>query len=278
MKRFTIFCDGGLGNRLGVLVGGILFAKKLNRAYTICWPVNAWCGCEFNDLFTNDIPVIKKNINELFSENIKNTFIIHENQTTYQLDKRFYPNEESIDLCKELDGDIIYYNNSVPGFFHEEEIIDALNTFKIKNNILEAVYTFCEENKITEDTHGIHFRKTDYGNLINENEFEELIKNNQTKSFFVCSDEKNTEEKFLKYTNVIIHRKENYVEKLRVESGWCDNIVDSENRSFRFNVNRPKDSVIEAFIDMLILSRTNITVDTISSFLKFAKYYRSILK
>ena len=43
-----------------------------------------------------------------------------------------------------------------------------------------------------------------------------------------------------------------------------------------FNVNRSKESVIEGFIDLLILSRTKIIVESHSTFLKFAKLYNKI--
>lgn len=277
MKEFLIFCDGGLGNRLGVLVGGLLFAQKLNRAPKICWPTNTWCGCSFDDIFKNDLPQSDENINEVFSKNLDHTFLIHENQTSYHINNRLSPDEASLNtLYSSNDDVIIYYHNSIPGFFSEQEILNALNFYKIEDNITKEANEFCVKNLIDKDVSGIHFRKTDYGNLVDEDSIENLIKENSNQRYFVCSDDQLTEYKFSDYTNVVVRLKNNYVQKLNDEIGWNDNIIDMEGRSFRFNVNRPKDSVIDAFVDMLILSRTNIVVDSISSFLKFAKFYSKL--
>ena len=92
---------------------------------------------------------------------------------------------------------------------------------------------------------------------------------------YVCSDDKNTEMKFKKLNNVVIYPKSSYVEKFK-DGGWNDVITDNEGRRFNFNVNRPKQSVIEAFVDLLILSRTKISVNSVSSFLNFAKLYSNI--
>ena len=93
--------------------------------------------------------------------------------------------------------------------------------------------------------------------------------------YYICSDDKNTEDMFNKLENVFVHPKTSYVEKFK-EGGWNDCIIDNAGRCNNFNVNRPRQSVIEAFIDLLILSRTNIIVNGPSTFLHFAKYYSAI--
>ena len=277
MKEFLIFCDGGLGNRMGVLVGGLLFAQKLNRVPKIYWPTNTWCGCRFSDIFKNDIPQSDENINEVFGKNLNHTFLIHENQTAYHINNQLSPNESSLNtLHNSNDEIIVYYHNSIPGFFAEQEILDALNFYKIEDNIAKSANDFCIANLIDSRVSGIHFRKTDYGNLVDEDSLENLIKQNSSQRYFVCSDDQLTEYKFSDYPNVVVRLKNNYVQKLNNEIGWNDNIIDMEGRSYRFNVSRPRDSVVDAFVDMLILSRTNIIVDSISSFLKFAKFYSKL--
>jgi hypothetical protein len=277
MKELIAFCDGGLGNRMGVLVGGLLFAQKLNRTLKISWPKNTWCGCGFADIFKADINVYEDNINEVFSQNLDHTFLIHENQTGHSISKQFSPNEQSLEILKKSDDNrVIYYHNSIPGFFSEQEIINALDFYKINDPVVQEVNSFCISKSIDNSVLGIHLRKTDYGNLVDENSLELQIKENVNNKFFICSDDQLTEHKFAEYSNVIVRLKNNYVEKLNTEIGWNGNIVDMEGRSFGFNINRPKDSVIDGFVDMLILSRTNIIVESISSFLKFAKLYSKL--
>lgn len=275
MKKLIIFCDGGLGNRLGVLIGGILTAQKLNRTPVLCWPENTWCGCSFNDLFTSEYEIINLNINDLFSQNVNNKFIIHENQTNLQLEQ-YYPNLETIKLFKDIEDKIvIYYHNSIPNYFPQEEILTILSKFYIKPDIKTKIIEFCDKNKINNDTFGIHFRKTDFQSFLNEDEVHNIITNHPETNFFICSDSFETEEKFSILDNVITYPKSYYVEKLE-EGTWNDTIIDNEGRQFNFNVNRSKESVIEGFIDLLILSKTNIIVESHSTFLKFAKLYKNI--
>lgn len=275
MKKLIIFCDGGLGNRLGVLIGGIIFAKQLKREYIICWPENTWCGCNFNDLFEFKTDLINLSINELFENNLYNKFLIHENQTNYKIDQ-YYPNIENLNLFKTIEDDIvIYYHNSIPNFFNESEILEILKKFKIKNEILDEVYNFCKLKNINNKTLGIHFRKTDFKNFLNEDEIYNYIISNIKTNFFICSDSSETEQKFNILENVFIYPKKNYVEKLK-DGSWNDIIKDNEGREFDFNVKRSKDSVIEGFIDLLILSRTKIIVESHSTFLKFSKLYSNI--
>jgi hypothetical protein len=98
---------------------------------------------------------------------------------------------------------------------------------------------------------------------------------NPQTNFFICSDSLETEKKFDILNNVIIYPKNSYVTKL-VDGSWNDLTIDNEGRQMKFNVNRSRESVIEGFIDLLILSKTNIVVNSHSSFLKFAKLYNKI--
>jgi len=275
MKKLIIFCDGGLGNRLGVLIGGILTAQQLNRTPILCWPENTWCGCSFNDLFTSEYEIINLNINDLFSQNINNKFIIHENQTNLQLEQ-YHPNLETIKLFKDIEDEtVIYYHNSIPNYFSQEEILTILSKFYIKHDIKTKIIKFCDKNKINNDMFGIHFRKTDFQSFLNEDEVYNLITTHPETNFFICSDSFETEEKFSILNNVICYPKNSYVEKLN-EGEWNDLTIDNEGRQFNFNINRSKESVIEGFIDLLILSKTNIIVESHSTFLKFAKLYKNI--
>lgn len=275
MKKLTIFCDGGLGNRLGVLIGGMLTSNKLKRMPILCWPENSWCGCSFTDLFHNEYELINLNINELFNQNKYNTFLIHENQTDLQIN-HCYPSLENVESLKNNnDENIIYYHNSLPDYYNQEQVLSILSIFRVKNEIKNILEEFCNQNVIDLKTFGIHLRKTDFINFINEEESFKYIESKPNVKFFICSDSSETEEKFLTLSNVFAYKKKYYVEKLK-EGDWNDLIVDTEGRRFNFNVNRSRESVKEAFIDLLILSRTNIITQSHSSFLNFAKLYKNI--
>ena len=274
MGKVTIFCDGGLGNRLGVLIGGIITSKKLNMDYEICWPANSWCGCNFEDLFNINKKVIDKNINDLFFENLDCVFLIHENQTKTKLNKVYGHSPQSLDLLKNSEDNIIYYHNQIPQYYDKSEIIKTLSSLEIKKDILNQVKKFSKENDLSNRI-GVHLRRTDFLPKVDESSVFEGIKNSNN-LFFVCSDDPKTEEKFSSLMNVVMHRKNHYVEKLNPSSSWNDKTTDYEGRDFFFNVKRSSESVIEAFIDMLILSRTKIHNNTMSTFLTFANHYSNL--
>lgn len=53
-------------------------------------------------------------------------------------------------------------------------------------------------------------------------------------------------------------------------------IKDKENRQFSFNVDRNRESTIQAFCDLLLLSRTDIIKMSDSSFLKISQLYSNL--
>ena len=77
--------------------------------------------------------------------------------------------------------------------------------------------------------------------------------------------------------NIITLEKYHYTKK-SVEGTWRESVADVDGRVFPYNVNRTPETVIEGFLDMLILSRTNILTDSLSSFLFFAKIYSKLDK
>ena len=96
-----------------------------------------------------------------------------------------------------------------------------------------------------------------------------------SKRYFICSDDRITEERFDALPNVVRYIKTEYAGKL-VEGGWLDQTTDTNGRVYNYNVNRPRQSVIEAFIDLLILSRTTIEFTVKSSFSRLAVVYSHI--
>lgn len=80
---------------------------------------------------------------------------------------------------------------------------------------------------------------------------------------------------FKSLPNVKTFEKTHYVEKL-VSGDWNEWITDNEGRKFKFNVNRKRESVIQAFIDLLILSKTNMRGNELSTFFQFSKLYSNV--
>jgi hypothetical protein len=277
MKTITIFADGGMGNRFGSLVGGLITAKQINAVPMIAWPQNNWCGCSYSDLFVIDkIPVTDSDIHTVFQDHVNTAFLIHENQSFNKLSQIFAHTEQNINLLKQSNfGNIVYYHNKVPPYYSEQQIIDQLGQLKINSKILEEVKRFCQHNSIDKNTIGLHLRKTDVDGVDDNKLYRQVIKQSNIQ-FFVCSDDLATEQRFSALPNVYVHPKTQYVEKL-INGAWRQPMTDLEGRPTKYNVNRSAQSVIEAFIDLLILSQTTIQFTIKSSFSKFAEYFSNVV-
>jgi hypothetical protein len=276
-NKITIFCDGGLGNRLNVLIGGLFLCKKFNKDPIINWPQNNWCGCNFDDLYTFKCSNLNLPINELFQIAINENqhFILHENQTTLPIFYTHSNNFNQINSLLTTNANAIYYHNVIPSFINFSEQVFLLKTVNIQQNILKTVLTFCEINNITKNTIGLHIRRTDFPNQKPLSEVIDFVQKSSNHDFFVCSDDAEAEKELLKLSNVCSFNKKEYVQKFAL-GYWNSRITDNEGRAFNFNVNRNRQSVIEAFIDMLILSRTKIIKHVGSTFSDFAELYSHI--
>ena len=279
MRNVKILCDGGLGNRLNSLIGGLITSELLNSKPIIYWPTNNWCGCEFSDLYDTNIPIINEGLNNLFKDNLNNIFLIHENQTKFDLKKLYPQNLNSISNILNLEEDVIYYNSLLTSYCSLEKTIEKLSSLKIKSELILKVKNFINKHFIDKNTLGIHFRKTDCQNdpniNVNETQIKELILQNKLLNFYITSDCNELEKHFQILKNVFIYPKTSNVLK-NINGDWNDKIIDDQGRESNFNVNRPKQSVIEAFISLLILSRTKIHINNKSTFLQYAKLYANI--
>ncbi len=274
MKKVSIYCDGGLGNRFCTLIGGIHLSKKLNCDFEIIWPQKRWCNCYFDDLFEKNISF--RNTNEIVSEFIRNNnislFITHidiSDNNNVQL--IWQTNSINYDKINKHDK-IVYYHNSLPSYINEIESSVIMSEIKINNNILNEVKDFTDKNNINYDTLGLHIRRTDSPFITKDNFYFNYISGLNNKQIFVCSDEQEIEIKLKnKFHNVITRDKLQYVEKY-IDAPWVTNKLPE-----LYNIIRDRQSVIDAFIDMLILSRTNIlSFKNIGTFYQLSNIYKHV--
>ena len=76
--------------------------------------------------------------------------------------------------------------------------------------------------------------------------------------------------RFIKNDNAFAYPKVKYVEKLTDDGGWRDTVVDDDGNEYSFNIERSDESVIDAMVDLLILSKSTILNTSESTFLKTA--------
>lgn len=252
-----ILCDGGFGNRFNALSSGLYLARRLNYTPIIIWPKNNWCGAAFSDIFENTFDCQDFN-RERFLNAPNLIKVMHDN--FYELGhfiniNSFSSFQEISILTKERD--VFYFNNLVPHHVIDNPtlFLEVLNSLVFKHQIRAEVNRIIEAHT-TGPYYGIHIRKTDFGSRSDgaEQYSLQMVNDHPNTTFFICSDDPTTEEKFLRHPNVFAYKKQDYVTPY-VNGGWNDTITCRENFSWSFNVNRSAASVVASIVDILLLSR-----------------------
>ena len=253
MKNLYIYCDGGFGNRYGTLLGGLHVANHHNLNPIINWRNTSSCRLPFNKIFDSDLEVIDEPLDN-FSHCI---LMMHEDFIQGKENHNINSFGSVDDLPIGRLDDHLYNNNWIPEWIDEKSIVNIGKDLIFSDSIKRFAEIFTSKHGINRFTVGIHLRATDFNTYIPKFDKEyKWIKDQPEQKFFVLSDDPNVEKKFNALDNVVVRRKDHYVEKGNENAGWCG------------NVERSEESVMDALIDLTILSKTNIMVNSPSSFLK----------
>jgi hypothetical protein len=275
MRSVHIYCDGGFGNRLNGLVSGLLFAGIAGLKPVAVWPCNNWCGARFSEIFENpDIQVIERELATYVPERGDFHFFMTEDHLRMgvpnlsPLAARALP--EVIQYLQSDGRDVFYHSPLIPSYLEADWVIAQIRLLKIRGEIKEQAVQFMERAGLREPFYGLQIRKTDFGaGGADDNALFELVQRAADKRFFVCSDSKEVEERFQKLPNVVIYEKQAYVEKL-VAGDWTALAADHSGRVYPCNVNRSAQSVIDALVDLLVLSHSEVIKTSNSTFLNAA--------
>ena len=262
MRKLFIYCDGGFGNRYGTLLGGLAVSNYYNLTPIVNWRNTSACRLSFDEIFENNLIAVIDEPLQNFTDCI---LMMHQD---FVMGKKNY-NINSFSGIGSLpisdEDDYVYNNNWIPEWMNEDTVIHSGKILPFKSSYFEASNKFIEENGIDEFTVGVHLRATDFDTVVPKFDREyRWIQSQPENKFFVLSDDKNIEQKFSQLDNVIARKKDHYVEKANQNSSWCD------------NVERTKESVIDSLIDLTILSRTNMIINSPSSFLKTSLLLKKI--
>lgn len=271
-RKIFILCDGGLGNRLAGMAAGILTARRLSLDPVVCWPLNNWCGCSVQDLFDlGDTETSRQGILDLFLPDSDRIYLIHQNQIGVPLSTQIPHGLSSEEKIKNMSQDVVFFTAKVPPHLPGPDIVQTLYSFAVADPIKKIVSDFCSSQGIDRSVYGLHLRKTDCVKLEEDRWFSHC-QQYPGRRFFICSDDAQTEQRFRSLPNVVAYPKTSYVEKLQQGPWRQAAIKDQDGRIFPNNINRPRESVIQAWVDLLILSRTEIVGTTKSSFSLAARW------
>jgi hypothetical protein len=278
MKSIFIYCDGGFGNRYNALLSGLAIAEAGGLEPVIVWPTNNWCGASYEDIFENARVVQNRELVSFVAEKDRYHHLMVEDHLSMNVPNvspsNFTDFPSLLEYAKATDKDVFYYVALIP------QCVDMLLVKKhlLANPFCPAIRdraaAFLREQNLSE-FFGIQIRKTDFGagGADDQNLFD-LISKCPDKVFFVCSDDKDVERRFAALENVRIYDKQAHVEKL-VEGTWNSHTADHSGRVYACNVNRGALSVMEAIVDLLILSKSKVVKTSNSTFLNAALLLQS---
>lgn len=284
MSKAFIYCDGGFGNRFNSLLSGLFLAWACNREPLIIWPQTRWTEASFTDIFKSDL--------KEFTAFDKNTFfleydpinLVHWNPWGANVEQHncmgIYMGIDQF-LRDRQDRNIMFYTSIICPWVDINNLKHIIDLVPFQPYLEKTAKDFILANYGVSEFFGLHVRRTDHAYQLDEDDFIRQMNSNPEKLYFVCSDERAAEDKFKQNcSNVKCYDKQSYVEMLNPEGGWNTLTSDEFGHQFAFNVKRPKQSVIEAMIDLLILSRsTVINTDHRSTFLQTAlllKRYQNV--
>jgi hypothetical protein len=273
VRSIFIYCDGGFGNRYNAMLSGLVIAEAAGLEPVIVWPVNNWCGASYEDIF--EIPRVVQNrelISFVAEKDHQHHLMVEDHlrmNVTNASPNDFQDFSGLLNYVQASDKDLFYYVALIPPYIDMGLVKKHILANPFRSTITARADAFIRERNLSE-FFGIQIRKTDFGSggADDQNLFD-LISQRADKTFFVCSDDKDVERRFAALANVCIYDKQAHVEKL-VDGEWNSHTADSSGRVYACNVNRGALSVVEAIVDLLILSRSQVVRTSGSTFLNAA--------
>lgn len=271
-----VLCDGGLCNRLNALIFALILQRRYGHPWTISWPRNNWCGASFDSLFKAALPVDERSIEDYKAVQHEHRLLMHENQIGFD-PSRLVINRQLVsydDYEQHLSSgeSIVYFNSLLPSFVTLADVRDALSLLQVNDSVAAVARDFIGRHQIDGRTVGLHIRKTDFGNAVDD---EALYRQAQTSTarFFVCSDDADVNRRFAALPNCAVFGKTAFPDKLERDATWQHWTTDAEGRRFPFNITRSAASVVEGLVDLLVLSQTEIVPTSHSTFLATARLF-----
>jgi len=274
--RLTIFCDGGVGNRINSLISGLAIANYFKISYCVHWPENNWCAAGFFDIFRSHHPTSTLSIKSLRGQFKDGVVLLHDHIASEALNVVYgsaYDYESMLDFEQKVlstGKNIFYYPAVLPKWIPFELVHKELENLDFSEKIIYEVKKFILE-KMAGPFYGLHLRRTDLNVGLTDHEVLTLVTRHKDKKFFVCSDDPIAESLASVHANVHSRQKTSYVSKKESGRDWIAQCQDDDDRTYHGNIFRGKDSVIQGTIDMLILAHSDIVGYSGSTFQSMAR-------
>ena len=241
-----IWVSGGLCNRLCTIISTQIACKEKNKKLKIVWRKNTHCGCDFNDLFSNNFDVVDTaNRIDFNCWNRFNVFLSSPHKTMFYVDFWFRPFQKVL-----IDPDRARFDSGVPEFYLKK-FSEGLKNLKIADIVTQKIIS------LPKNTIGVHIRKSDFLNKARklnyswfEQKMHEEIEKDYTVSFFLATDCVETKNKMIDiFGNKILYYPFNFS---------VDEKNFLEQRAY-------KEGMQEALLDLITLSKTKKIIGSYKS-------------
>jgi len=279
VANVLVYSDGSLGNRIRGIVNAFALS---NHPLHIFWPINNWCGSEFQSLF--DLPVFVNGCTytslqefESYISHLKGSkaLVSHSNHIKSQLfdvildaSRTFFPSSRVRELLNTYDYIIIYTVEVHPSvsIHRYSKILGSLKP-------IHEIQKKADEALLKANSHSFlsfHARLTD--SKIPFSWYKTKLKSvNKQRLVFISSDDESAENHLTTiHPNSFTFPKAAYPAPLFKKKTWNDLVIDTDGRLQPYNKNISHQSTIEAWVDLLILSHGVPIFTNKGSFLELA--------
>jgi hypothetical protein len=277
-KQHVIYCDGGLANRVYTLVFGLILMKKYGHSWQVSWPPTNVCNARLEQLFVAPIDTNERTISYYKSREAQYNKVVHHNFGNFDDENLILNSSLSSysDYAALLnDRNVFYMHNSLPNFVEIGDVANALYTLIPAFSVQQSAAEFISRYKLGPEVIGLHLRKTDFHDKVNEDHWYNLAQAS-TEEFFVCSDDQGILQKFRNLENCIVSPASSFPDKIFENAPWGACVQQPNSDEILYNMNRSSGSVICGLIDLLLLSKTTIVKTSNSSFLHLASILHQI--
>lgn len=277
-KELIVYCDGGLGNRLNGLIGGLHLARILGMEPIVSWPINRWCAAAFDELFEAPYAVDRRAIPEINADQARHLLVAHDRQS-FAMVPASDPNRalRADDLLARIRPalagapGLIYYNSLVPAYVGRGAAAAIAGTIRVKRQYRELADAWLARAGLLHKPYwGLHLRGTDAGFSPRYYAFWHGVARLLPGTIVLCTDDQALEERFLRIPSVVRRTATALPRKVSADKGWNEASVDEYGREFTFNIYRDADAIRESMIDFEILGRSRAIPTSRSTFLENA--------
>lgn len=261
-KKIICYCAGGLSARLNALASGEALAGWTGRQLAMVWQTDdPLCRIDFSDLFANPIDTLSDSeLLELpscklyaYIKDVADQSLISGNPTLRKAVRNW--GSTGIDeLCRNDDHDsILLFFGCDSGKLHVKPSHAFLKRLEPVAALQRRIDDLTDELGITRNIMGVHARGTDFGVEVKAyaRQMIKALEQNQNQRFLVCSEEERYEQ-ILKQAlkdNVCIRPKSDRIAKIAPPKAWSLG-----------NIHASPASIMEAVVDLYLLSRTDFRI------------------